>query len=176
MTNKNKDLQQKIFEYFLEQHNLTLLEGEINDIEHLVNAELMKEFSNVYMQLNAANTAATANLHLQQMQEKELEETAKQYNAVVEQNRQLQQERMQLISNNNFINSELNQIKLLLEGKNTECEELKKAAFTLAEGLNFRQKNWKRLKLFAMHRIFMLTQQLGTFLKSSKKQRKVKND
>ena len=121
MTNKNKDLQQKIFEYFLEQHNLTLLAGEINDIEHLVNAELMKEFSNVYMQLNAANTAATANLHLQQMQEKELEETVKQYNAVVEQNRQLQQERMQLISNNNFINAELNQIKLLLEGKNTEC-------------------------------------------------------
>ena len=121
MTNKNNDLQQKIFEYFLEQYNLTLLEGEINDIEHLVNAELMKEFSNVYMQLNAANTAATANLHLQQMQEKELEETAKQYNAVVEQNRQLQQERMRLISDNNFVRAELNQIKLLLEGKNTQC-------------------------------------------------------
>ena len=44
-----------------------------------------------------------------------------QYDNVAAQNKQLQQERMRLISDNNFVRAELNQIKLLLEGKNTQC-------------------------------------------------------
>ena len=52
---------------------------------------------------------------------KQIECLTVQYDKVVEQNKQLQQERMRLISDNNFVRAELNQIKLLLEGKNTQC-------------------------------------------------------
>ena len=51
-----------------------------------------------------------------------------QYDKVAEQNKQLQQE---------------------LRKKTAECEELKKAAFTLAEGLNFRQKMLDEIENFA---------------------------
>ena len=51
-----------------------------------------------------------------------------QYNKVVEQNRALQAE---------------------LKDKTAECEKLKKAAFTLAEGLNFRQKMLDEIENFA---------------------------
>ena len=36
-----------------------------------------------------------------------------------------------------------------LQRKTAECEELKKAAFTLAEGLNFRQKKLEEIENFA---------------------------
>ena len=49
-----------------------------------------------------------------------------QYEKVVEQNRALQSE---------------------LREKTAECEELKKAAFTLAEGLNFRQKKLEEIEI-----------------------------
>lgn len=49
---------------------------------------------------------------------KQLHRTQQQYNAVVEQNRQLQE---------------------AVKAKEQECEELKKASLTLAEGLNIRQ-------------------------------------
>lgn len=67
-----------------------------------------------------------------------------QYEKVVEQNRQLQQERMQLISNNNFINSELNQIKLLLEGKNTECSVFKERSEKYEQALDDIEKMIKK--------------------------------
>ena len=113
MTKKNNNLQQKIFDYFLEQHNLTLLEGEINDIEHLINTELTLELQKTVIEFCKVN--------------EEMKATVKQYGAVIEQNRQLQAE---------------------LREKTAECEELKKAAFTLAEGLNFRQKMLDDIKEF----------------------------
>lgn len=79
MAQKKKDVDYNytIFEYFAEQHNLTLLEGEINDIVHLVNSALITE-----LQAKGAELQAAVN----------------QYNAVVQQNKELQQE---LIQKNN---------------------------------------------------------------------------
>ena len=59
-----------------------------------------------------------------------------QYDKVVEQNKQLQQERMQLISDNNFVRAELNQIKLLLEGKNTQCSGFEERSEKYLKALN----------------------------------------
>ena len=76
MAQKKKDVDYNytIFEYFAEQHNLTLLEGEINDIVHLVNSALITE-----LQAKGAELQAAVN----------------QYNAVVQQNKELQQELIQ---------------------------------------------------------------------------------
>lgn len=47
-----------------------------------------------------------------------------QYNKVVAQNNSLQQEVLKYINNKNLVESKLNQINLLLEGKNTQYNEL----------------------------------------------------
>lgn len=60
----NKNAQYTIFEYFAEQHNLTLLESEIQEVERLVNSALQDK----------------------------LQAAVNQYNAVVQQNKDLQQE------------------------------------------------------------------------------------
>lgn len=71
---KDFDYNYTIFEYFAEQHNLTLLDGEINDIIHLVNSALITQL---------------------QTQSNELQAAVSQYNAVVRQNKELQQELFQ---------------------------------------------------------------------------------
>lgn len=57
-----------------------------------------KELCNAYMEVNAANTAAAGNLSLSQLAEDKLQAAVNQYNAVVQQNKELQQE---LIQKNN---------------------------------------------------------------------------
>lgn len=54
-----------------------------------------KELCNVYMEVNAANTAAAGNLSLSQLAEDKLQAAVNQYNAVVQQNKELQQELIQ---------------------------------------------------------------------------------
>lgn len=54
-----------------------------------------KELCNVYMKVNAANTAAVGNLSLSQLAEEKLQAAVNQYNAVVQQNKELQQELIQ---------------------------------------------------------------------------------
>ena len=68
---KDVDYNYTIFEYFAEQHNLTLLDGEINDIIHLVNSALITQL---------------------QAQGDDLQAAVNQYNAVVQQNKELQQD------------------------------------------------------------------------------------
>lgn len=54
-----------------------------------------KELCNAYMEVNAANTAAAGNLSLSQLAEDKLQAAVNQYNAVVQQNKELQQELIQ---------------------------------------------------------------------------------
>jgi len=59
-----------------------------------------KELCTAYMKVNASNTAAAGNLSLNQLTEEKLQTAVNQYNAVVQQNKELQQE---LIHKNNLL-------------------------------------------------------------------------
>lgn len=73
-----------------------------------------KELHNVCMKINAANTAAVGNLSLSQLAEDKLQAAVNQYNAVVQQNKELQQELIQTKEKKAQANNEALQIKAFL--------------------------------------------------------------
>lgn len=78
----------------LKQKIITLQESNKVLRENLQQKE--KELCNLYAEINAANTAAAGNLALYKDAELKLQTTINQYNAVVEQNKSLQSELINL--------------------------------------------------------------------------------